>query len=173
MTAFVPVLSNDSLARSQNTIKITLGWTLATAGSGQNVPTFIGTDVPQLLVIPGGSTLPSQATVDALLGVANDVIVATAFGSTAMVADNTYGFILDCNGQIDQIKDVQAYLNIGGTVSVSVGVGTKTALTNTAFTLTEVYVSPAGNLAGRITATGISLRTNAGSLVFSMTAKTK
>lgn len=173
MTAFVPVLSNDSLARSQNNTLINVGWTLATAGSGQNVPTYIGTDVPQIIVIPGGSTLPSQAAVDSLLGVANDVIVATAFGATAMVADNTYGFILACNGQIDDIKDVQAYLNIGGTVSVSVGVGTKTALTNAAFTLTQVYVTPAGNLAGRITAAGISLRTNAGSLVFHMAAKTK
>lgn len=173
MTAFVPVLNNDSLARSQNEITINLGWTLATAGSGQNVPTFIGTDVPQLLVIPGGSTAPTQAVVDSLLGVANDVIVATAFGTTAMVADNTYGFILACSGQIAEVNDVQAFLNIGGTVSVSVGVGTKTALPNTVFTLTEVYVTPAGNIAGRITATGISLRTNAGSLVFHMTAKTK
>jgi hypothetical protein len=150
-----------------------IGYTLATAGSGQNVPTLIGVDTPQIITIPDGSTLPSQATVDALLGTPNDIIVATAFGATAMVADNTYGFILACSGQIAELGAVQAFLNIGGTVSLSVGVGTTTALTNAAFTLTQAYLSPAGNLAVRITATGISLRTNAGSLVFRIAIKSK
>lgn len=173
MTAFVPVLNNDPLARSQNKISLKIAFTLATAGSGQNVPTLVGSDSPQYIVIPGGSTLPTQATVDALLGVPNDVIVATAFGSTAMVANNTYGLILNCGGQLAEIDECTANLNIGGTVSGSVGVGTTTALTNASFTLLQVYLTPAGNLAARIAATGLSLNTNAGSLFFSFTVKTK
>lgn len=172
-TAFVPVLNNDSLARSQDQVDLSFGFTLATAGSGQNVPTFIGGVNPNFIVIPGGSTPPSQASVDSLLGVANDILVATAFGSTAMIADNTYGLIVDCAGQLSNVDDVQVYLNIGGTVSTSGGVGTIVPLTNTAFTLTQAYLSPAGNLALRITATGVSLRTNAGFLVFKVTARIK
>jgi hypothetical protein len=116
MSSLVPVLINDALARSQNKANFELAWNLV-ASTGQNVATYIGSDVPQIIIIPGGSTLPTQAVVNSLLGTQNDVIVGAAFGPTAMVADDTYGFILACDGQIREAGHVQVSLNIAGTVS--------------------------------------------------------
>jgi hypothetical protein len=174
MPGFLPVFNNDPLARSQDKYPLYITFTLATAGSGQNVPTIVGLDSqPQFLVTAGGSVAPTQAQVDALLGVPNDLIAANFYGSTAMVPDNTYAFVLACSGQIDDLQSVRVFLNIGGTVSLSLGVGTKSAPTNTAFTLTQAFLTPAGNIAVRTTATGVSLRTNAGQISYELITRIK
>lgn len=174
MPGFLPVFDNDPLARSQDKYPLYLSFSLATAGSGQNVPSLVSpANSPAYLITAGGSTAPTQAEVDALLGVPNDLIAANFYGATALVADNTYALVLACSGQIDELGLAKVFMNIGGTVSLSLGLGTKTAPTNTAFTLTQAFLTPAGNLAIRVTATGVSLRTNAGSISFELLTRIK
>jgi hypothetical protein len=169
MTTLVPLLNNDALNRSQDYV-ITLPFVL-TAGTGVNTASFVGPEVPQLL-IEGGTgaalTTITQSSVNALLGSTNEVVVATAFGTTAMVDNNTYAFVLNCDNQIDRVDLVEVTVNIAGTIGQSIGVGTKTALTDTAFALTQVFVTPLGNIAGRITYTAVSAAATAGHIVFKL-----
>lgn len=175
MPTLVPLLENDPLNRSQQRCLLTLPFTL-TAGSGVNSAAYIGPDVPQLLIEGGtGSALTTitQTAVNNLLNSTNEIVVATAFGTTAMVDNNTYAFVLNCDGQIDRVELVEVTVNIAGTIGHSIGVGTKTALTDTTFTLTQVYVSPEGNIAGRITYTAVSAAATAGHLIFKIYAVLK
>lgn len=170
----VPVLNQESLAGAANLLRLQLPFAL-TAGTGVNSASFVGPVKPRLLIEGGtGSALTTitQAAVDDLLG-AGQVVVATAFGTTAMVDNDTYAFVVDCGGQVESVYAVQAVVNIAGTVGVSVGVGTKTSLANSVFTLTQVYVTPAGQLAGRITYTNISAAATAGHLILDIAVKLK
>jgi hypothetical protein len=175
MPTLVPLLANDALNRSQQKAVLTLPFTL-TAGTGVNTAAYIGPDVPQLLIEGGtGSALTTitQDAVDELLGSTDEIVVSTAFGTTAMVDNNTYAFVLNCDGQIDRVDLVEVTVNIAGTIGQSIGVGTTTALTNATFTLTQVYVSELGNIAGRITYTNISAAATAGHVVFKLHAVLK
>lgn len=169
------LLWNDSLARSQNDIVLELAFSL-TAGTGVNSAAYIGPGQPRILIEGGtGSALTTitQASVDALLGSTNEVIVATAFGTTAMVDNDTYAFVLDCSGQFKSGHYVETLVDIAGTIGFQDSVVTTTALTNTTFTGTQIYLTANGNLAGRITYTNVSAAATAGYLVFQIRLKCK
>ncbi len=175
MAGMTPVLWEPSLSASQDTVTIDLPFALATA-SGVNAASYIGQNKPRILVSGGsGSALVeiTQATVDALLGSTNEILVTTAFGTTAMVDNNTYAWVLDCGGQIAEALEVEVLVNIGGTLGTSMGIGTTTALTNSTFTLSQVYVTALGNLAGRITYTNVSAAATAGNMLWSVRCRIK
>ncbi len=174
MSNMTPMLWEPSLASSQDLVEICLPFIL-TNGAVQNTAAFLGRSSPRILVEGGsaGVTDITQAAVDALLGSTNEVIVATAFGSTAMAADNTYCWVLDCSGQIAEVLDVKVLVNVAGTVGKSMGIGTTTALTDAGFTLSQVYLTSAGNLAGRITYTDIDAMATDGAMYWHIQARIK
>lgn len=167
---------NDALSKSQadEIIRVTLE--LSTAGANVNTARWRPLSRPPQYLAEGGTggalTTITQAAVNDLLrdvngnATVNDVIVATAFGSTAMVDNDTYAWVLNCEGQISSIHGIfHAEANIG-TPTPLTGIVTSTALTNATFTGAQVYLTPAGNLAGRVTFTNISAHTSAGTLTF-------
>lgn len=169
------LLWNDSLARSQDDITLELVFSL-TAAAGVNFATYIGPALPRILIEGGtGSALTTitQASVDALLGSTNEVLVTTAFGTTAMVDNDTYAFVLDCGGQVKAGYYVSTTVDIAGTIGSQDSVTTTTALTNATFTETQIYVTSNGNLAGRITYTNVSAAATAGYLIFRIRVKSK
>lgn len=96
-----------------------------------------------------------QATVDSFLDSTNDIIVSAAFGSTAMGA-NAFGFIIQCNGQMQRAAGMKFTLETtaGGTparVERLVQASTS-ALTDAA--TSALAVSPAGNIYGRLSGVG-------------------
>lgn len=169
------LLWNDPLARSQDDVTLELVFSL-TAAAGVNFATYIGPAQPQILIEGGtGSALTTitQATVDALLGSTNEVIVANAFGTTAMIDNDTYAFVLNCGGQVKSGFYVSTRIDIAGTISSQDSVTTTTALTNVSFAGTQVYVTANGNLAGRVDFTNVSAAATAGYLIFNIRIKCK
>lgn len=166
MGTTLPQLDNVALGRSQGPYPIHLNFIL-TAGTGVNTAAFISPGAPPQLLVEGGTgsalTTITQAAVDALLG-PSQVVVATMYGTTAMVDNDTYGLVVLCNGQIKSVLGAKAFVNIAGTAGVKLGVGTSTALTNAAFTGIEVYVTPLGDLAIRVNYTNVSAAATAGQL---------
>lgn len=165
----LPQYENNQLGAVQ-TYTLKLQFDL-TAGSGVNLATYMGATAPQLLVEGGtGSALATitQAAVDALLGSSSEVVVATAYGTSAMVDNDTYGVVLNCNGQIKEVLGIKGYVNIAGTAGVKLGHGTKTALTNAAFTGAQAYVTSAGNLALRLNYTNVSAAATAGQMLLEL-----
>jgi len=175
MSTTVPVFTESGLARSQRRTTISLPFAMAT-GTGVNTFTFLRTaDTPKVLAEGGtGSALTAitQDTVDALFDSTNEVVVSAAFGTTAMVDNDTVAFVLDCDGQIDNVNLVKVSATIAttGTASTKYGEGTKTALTNVAITAPQVFVTANGNLAGRANITNISAAGSAGYCVFEIDA---
>jgi len=164
MGSTVPAFENDSLGRAQSYV-MQLRFAL-TAGTGVNTASYIGADAPQILVEGGtGSALTTitQAAVDALLG-SGQIVVATALGTSAMVDNDTYAIVVKTDGQIKDVKGAVAHVNIAGTAGVKLGVGTKTALTDAAFTGVNVYVTPAGDLLVRVNYTNVSAAATVGQL---------
>jgi hypothetical protein len=109
-----------------------------------------------------------QATVDSFLGITNDVVVATSFGSTAMGTD-AYGFIINCQGQAASAAWAEMTVNMAFAIQASttvlqsqqvivVGAGlVTTALPNT---LTAGFaVTAGGNIYGRLICTGLDAGT--------------
>lgn len=175
--ATTPFFNNELLELSQADRIITLAFQL-TAGTGVNTAAYVpGNQAPQLIVEGGtGSALTAitQTACDALLraqngdATVNDVVVSAMFGTTAMVDNDTYAFVLNCDGQIDRTLRgwVRTTTDIAGTVALQNSRAGTTALTNVSFTGTQIYLTPAGNIAGRITFTNISAAATAGWLVF-------
>ena len=113
------------------------------------VPTILGTEAPKILIekgLAGSQVELTQANIDDLLGVAGDVDAATAFGSTAMVANDTLGLVLACEGQVKSVDVARMY--IAGASALSL-VEDVTTLPDSAFTGLEVLVTPAGNIVAR------------------------
>lgn len=167
------ILKNSGLATAAaKRVEIILPLSIA-AG----VPSYEGTEVPEFIVekgLAGSQVKLAQAKIDALLGSTNEVLEAGIFGSTAMAANDTLGFVLDCDGQIDKVESVQALVDIGAAGAVpGLGYGTKTALTDAAFTNPEVYVSATGNIAGRVLYTNITAVGTSGRAVLRMVAVLK
>ena len=139
------VFTDSQLGRYQvDRENITLA-VLITAG----VPTIIGTAKPKILIekgLAGSQVELTQANIDDLLGVADDVDAATAFGSTAMVANDTLGFVLACEGQVESVDVARMY--VAGASALSL-VEDVTTLPDSAFTGLEVLVTPAGNIVAR------------------------
>ena len=162
MTGTHPVLKNSALGYAVNReLVLTLPFHL-TAG----VPSFESVEQPDILVekgLAGSQVILAQAKINTLLGSTNEVVTATAFESTAMAANDTFGFVLDCDGQIEKINSIEAYVDITTTGAIpGIGFGS-TALATGSFSDPESMVTASGNVAGRvkytnITATGTSGR---------------
>lgn len=173
MTSTNPAFTNSGLAYAMaRQVELVLPFTI-TSG----VPAYAGTEKPEILVekgLAGSQVILAQANIDSLLGSTNEVLEAGIFGSSALVADNTVGFVLDCDGQIDRVDHVECLVDIGATGAVpGLGFGTKTALTDAAFTNPEVYVSADGNIAGRVLYANISAAASSGRFVLKMRAVLK
>lgn len=113
------------------------------------VPAIIGSESPKILIergLAGSQVELTQANIDSLLGVASDVDASLAFGSTAMVANNTLGFVLACDGQIESVDVARLYVAGASALSLVEDIA---ALPDSAFTGLEILVTPAGNIAGR------------------------
>jgi hypothetical protein len=144
------LFSQDALERYvRDRIKLDLCIKI-TAG----VPTIIGSEDPKILIekgLAGSQVLLTQDNIDDLLGVEDDVDADVAFGSTAMVADDTFGFVLACEGQVESIDVLRG--DVDGTIALVEGVS---SLPDSTFTGLEVLLTPGGNLAGRFQKTNIS-----------------
>ena len=137
------IYTQDALERYTRARKKTDLAVIITAGT----PSVLGTEVPKIIIekgLAGSQVLLTQTAVDDLLGVASDVDVSLAFGATAMVANNTLGFVLACDGQVESIDICRG--DVDGTSALVEDV---TSLPNSAFTGLEVLVTPAGNIVGR------------------------
>lgn len=168
MTATNPVLKNTALGHAcGRAVTVRLPFSL-TAG----VPAFEGDAKPDILVekgLAGSQAILTQTLINTLLGSTNEVVASACFGTTAMAADNTLGFVLDCDGQVDSVQSVRAFVDITSTGAIpGLGYGTKTALTDAGFTNPEVYVSASGNIAGRVLYSNITATGTAGRLVVEM-----
>lgn len=155
MTGTNPVLKNSALNYAVNReVVLTIPFTL-TAG----VPAFEGVEVPNILVekgLAGSQVILAQAKINTLLGSTNEVVTATAFESTAMAANDTFGFVLACDGQIEKINSVEAYVDMTTSGAIpGIGFGS-TALASGSFTNPEAMVTASGNIAGRVLYTNIT-----------------
>jgi hypothetical protein len=173
MSATNPAFQNTNLAYACGRyVDLVLPFSIA-AG----VPSYAGTEKPDILVekgLAGSQVILAQAAINTLLGSTNEVVEAGIFGTTAMAANDTLGFVLDCDGQIDRIDHVEAMVDISTAGAIpGLGFGTKTALTDAAFTNPEVFVSASGNIAGRILYTNITATGTAGRLVLKCRALLK
>lgn len=142
-------LTQSQLASSQPHTLI-LAFTI-TAG----VPTQLLTSgkLPAIFGVAAGDF--TQAAVNALLGSAgtDEIDTSVAFGSTAMGVD-AFGFVLDCDGQVEDVLGLESTLYA---VEQDNFVGKVTSLPDT---LTEgLFITPAGNLAGRVIPTGLDAAT--------------
>lgn len=171
-----PLIPNPQLSQSQDLIEIRLPYNLV-AGGSVNSAVYVTADNQPSTLIEGGTGLAlvniTQASVDALLGVANDVIVANAFGTTAMAAANTYGFVIACSGSIRRAQFAFHMVNIAGVVTNLLAVPSTVPLTNVAFTGAQVVVTPAGNLVGRIQLTNVSAPATVGNIFLRILASFK
>lgn len=168
MTATNPVFKNTALGHAcGRSVTVRLPITIA-AG----VPSVESVAKPDILIekgLAGSQAILTQTLINTLLGSTNEVVASACFGTTAMAADNTLGFVLDCDGQIDSVESVRAFVDITSTGAIpGLGYGTKTALTDASFTNPEVYVSASGNIAGRVLYSNITATGTAGRLVVEM-----
>lgn len=109
----------------------------------------------------------TQAAADSLLGVSNDVITATVFGSTAMGTDSL-GMIIAMQGQVESLVYMQYSFWLGTEVA-NLLLGTSTAPTDA---LTEVaYKTPAGNIAARVIPAGFDAGTGVLQVKFGLILK--
>lgn len=120
------------------------------------VPTIIGSETPKILIekgLAGSQVELTQTNIDALLGVADDVDASLAFGSTAMAANDTLGFVLACDGQVESVDVARMY--VAGNSSLAL-VEDVAALPDAGFSGLEVLVTPAGNIVGRYDETNVT-----------------
>jgi hypothetical protein len=155
MTGTNPALTNTNLAYSiGRQVEFVLPISIA-AG----VPSYAGNEKPDILVergLAGSQVILAQSNINSLLGSTNEVVTATAFESTSMAANDTLGFVLDCDGQIDRVDHIEVLSDIGTTGAIpGLGFGS-TALASGAFTNPEIMVTASGNVAGRVILTNIT-----------------
>jgi hypothetical protein len=172
MTGTNPALKNSNLAYAcGRQVEFVLPLSIA-AG----VPSYAGNEKPDIIVekgLAGSQVLLAQAKIDALLGSTNEVVEGTAFEATAMAADNTLGFVLDCDGQIDRVDHIEALVDIGAPGAVpGLGFGS-TALASGAFTNPEIMVTASGNIAGRVLYTNLTASGTSGRAVIKFRALLK
>ena len=140
------IYTQDSLEKYTRGRKKTDLCVVITAGT----PTIIGSERPKMILekgLAGSQVLLTQTAVDDLLGVAGDVDVSTAYGSTAMAANDTLGFVIDCAGQVESVDLVRTY--VGGASALGLA-EQASSLPDSAFSGPELLVTPAGNLVGRM-----------------------
>jgi hypothetical protein len=168
MTATNPALKNTGLAYAVGVVQTyRLPLTIA-AG----VPSFEGVAKPDILVekgLAGSQAILTQTLINTLLGSTNEVVASACFGTTAMAADNTLGFVLDCDGQVAEVRSVRCVTDITTTGAIpGLGYGTATALTDATFYNPEIFVSASGNIAGRVTYSNLTATGTAGRLVLEL-----
>jgi len=149
MATFNKVTPDDRLQRSQFDELVVeflvTGAKTASQMTLQGAPVIFGYDAAAFV----------QADVDTLLGTANDVVVATSFGSTALGTD-AFGFVI-AHGSAKKLISVTAftYQAAGGTpvsthlLYVGAGAAT-TALPNTL--VNNCAVTAGGNIYGKFIA---------------------
>ncbi len=145
------VLKNPAVQKNQvHEIELVIQ---QTAGTQTYVAGILG--LGSALIVGDTNTDFTQAAANTLLGVDNDVITATVFGSTAMGTD-ALGYILAMNGQVASVVYCQYSFWLATEVA-NMFLGTTTAPTDA---LTEVaYKTPAGNIAGRVIPAGFDAGT--------------
>lgn len=160
MSTIVPLLDNEALARHQTT-PLRLSFTI----TGAKTATIQGPNPFQATFgfdTPGSATAAlGQTTIDNLLVIPNEVIAATAFGSTAMGVD-AFGLVVLFNNQLRAIRSMHVSSNIGsGGATVDTWcAGTTTALPNTLPALSRCYITSAGNLAAQFVLAGLDAATS-------------
>jgi len=173
MTATNPVFKNSNLSYSAGRhVKLEIPLAIA-AG----VVSFKCTEKPDGLAekgLAGSQAILTQTLIDTLLGSTNEIVASGTFGTTAMAANDTLGFVLDCDGQIDRVDLVEALVDITTTGAIpGLGWGTTTALTDATFYNPECFVSASGNLAVRLTYTNITATGTSGTCVVKLNALLK
>lgn len=145
---FNPILKNEAAAGHQFR-RLQFLWEITGAKAASIVnPKF---DATFGFDAPGSATAAlGQTTIDNLLGSTNEVVAATAFGSTAMGTD-AFGFVIDMDGQIKSVKAATITSNVGasGATVTAVCEGQTSALPNTLPALARVQKTTGGNLAGQ------------------------
>lgn len=158
MTAFNPMLKNDAAARHQFR---RLLFAFEVTGAKTAVAITPIPDVTFGFDAPGSATAAlGQTTIDNLLGSTNEVLAATAFGSTALGTD-AFGFVINMNGQIRSVKGASIVSNVGtaGASVTAACLGQTTALPNTLPALARVQKTSGGNLAGQFVLAGLDAAT--------------
>lgn len=173
MAGSAPILRSHELSTGTPDYVLLLQYVL-TAGSGVNTAALVA---PQLIIsqaVGGGTGSAiaslSQTLVDQAMGEVGGVVATTLFGTTAMVDNDTYGGAFGTEGQIRAFGVCTATLNIAGTISQFQVQATTAALPNSVFAGVQVYVSPGGNVAWRLTATNASAAATAGFLTLALPA---
>lgn len=168
MAGSAPLLRDAGLSNAVPAYPVPVQYVL-TAGTGVNVATL---RAPQLSLshavgMGTGSALASltQTLCDQAMGEVGGIVATTVFGTTAMVDNDTAGGVIGLNGQVAELGVCSVTCNIAGTLTVFVATPTRTALTNAPFTGLQVYISPAGNIAWRLTLTNISAAATAGHIL--------
>lgn len=157
--SIVPNLQNDSLARHQ-TEPIRLVFSI----TGAKAAVILGSNPFQAtwgFDVAAGVTSPlGQTTIDNLLSSTNEVIAATAFGSTAMGTD-AFGLVVNCDGQLKNIRTMHVYSSCGtaGASVDAIAAGTTTALPNTLPAVARAYCTVNGNFAAQFVLTGLDAAT--------------
>jgi len=149
MATHSKVIPDERLQKSQvDTLTFKFNITAAKTASQialQGAPVLFGFDTGDF----------NQTQTDNMLGTANDVVVATSFGSTAM-GSNYFGFIIAHNSAKAVLgARIETIQTTGGTPANSfayvIGEGVATTALPDAAT-SKISVSPAGNIYGRFSA---------------------
>lgn len=93
----------------------------------------------------------TTAAIDSFTGNTNDILGDTCFASTAMGTDS-FGFVIDMNGQAAEAVCVEAFLYDSTVIGVG-KVASTSALTNSLST--ALACSTLGNLYGRVVMSGL------------------
>ena len=169
-------INESSLASSQQTERVSLQFAIV-ALTGTALFTWNGNTPSPRLLAEGGSgsamAILTQTAIDSLLSSTNEIISATALGTTAMADNNSVAVVIDCKGQVAHVAGVQAFVNIAGTCGVKNGNGTKTTPTNAAPVGISAYVTANGNILLRMTYTNVSAEASVGHLCITMDVKFK
>ena len=120
----------------------------------------------------------TQPKIDLLLGSTNEVIAATAFGTTALEDDKTLGGVINCGGQVQHIIKSEAmgfaptaiYYTSYGTAA---GWNSDAAITDAAIAGFQVYVTALGNIAFLLNHADLSKSTTSGHLTLRFSVKLK
>lgn len=173
------IFNNEALAISQQGV---MEFNLNVA-SGVCTATFNRVGFSPRILLEGtvgtaAKAILTQANIDLLLGSTNEVLSATAFGTTALVDDCTIGGVIDCSGQVSHI----AYANLSGFCPTSLclnsygtaaGWNSDAAITDAAIAGLQVYVTSLGNIAFLANFTNLTAVGTSGSLVLRIAVKLK
>ena len=128
----------------------TLQLTWQITGATTITPIPVGTPV-----LTTFTAIAAQTTIDSFLGTTNEFLIAQ-FDATSMGIDS-FGVIVDMNGQVDTLFSADAFFDAGTYVPRSVPAAA--TLTSSSLT-TQAAVGANGNLAMRAVLTGLDAATS-------------